>query len=649
MSRRASYALAFYVAAAFVATWPLARGLGRDVPWDLGDSVLNMWILSWDCEQIARILGGEFSRIATFFDANIFYPAPLALAYSEHLVPQALQILPVYVMTGNPILCYNLLFLSTFALSGLGMYLLVRELTGNGAAGLVAGLLFAFAPYRLAQSGHLQLLSSQWMPFCLFGLARYFRTGRRLPLGGAAAALAAQSLSSGYYLLFFTPFAVGFALWQLAQEARWRSRRVWMDLTGAALLVALVTVPFLLPYAALRRQTPAVRTLTEAYRFSADVYAYATVSAEQGIWGRLMQAYPKAEGELFPGMAPVLLALVGLILWRGSRREPVASTPGSAPRARTWLAWLCGALAVAHGVAAVATLLLRRIVIDTGLFSVRMSNVTQLLLRAGVAFVLLLAVSPVARARTAAFMRERGFFLVGLLLAVWLSFGPIPQSLGRPVEIAAPYRLLFEYVPGFDGLRVPARFAMVALCMLAVLAGYGAAVLSRGRLGRAALAATAAFGLLESTRVPYIVNGMFPLRDFNTPEARVYPPSRAPAVYHELARQPANTVVIELPLGPPDFDLRAMYYSTVHWRPVVNGYSGFYPPHYSRLMTALSEVPRHPGLSLQALAAIGATHLVLHAGAYRDDEGAATAAVLRNAGAVELFRDGSDVLFRLPR
>ncbi|MBF8300321.1 MAG: rane protein, partial [Acidobacteria bacterium] len=118
----AQAAFAAYLVLTLVATWPLARNLGRNVAWDLGDSVLNMWILAWDCEQIRRILGGDVSRIAAFFDANIFYPAPLTLAYSDHLIAQALQICPVYVASGNPILAYNLLFLSTFVLSGLGMY-----------------------------------------------------------------------------------------------------------------------------------------------------------------------------------------------------------------------------------------------------------------------------------------------------------------------------------------------------------------------------------------------------------------------------------------------------------------------------------------------------------------------------------------------
>ena len=637
-----------YLVTALAATWPLVRGLGRDVPWDLGDSILNMWILSWDGEQIRRILAGDFSRIATFFDANIFYPAPLALAYSEHLIPQAIQIFPVWLISGNPILCYNLLFLSSIVLAGLGMYLLVRELTGNTLAAFIAGLLFAFAPYRLPQSGHLQVLTSQWMPFVLYGLLRYFHTRRLRPLAGATLALVAQNLSSGYYLLFFMPFAVAFALWQVVHLGLWRNRRMWLELSGAAVAVAAMTAPFLLPYGALRGQGFAERSLNEVFRFSADVYSYGTASGEQQLWGTVMQAFPKSEGELFPGFVAVLLAIIGVVVVDRRRPEGLRLPQAGGVVTRS-LAWLFAAAAIAHGIAAVATLLLRRISLDTGLFAVRMSNVNQLLLRAAVAFALLLLVSPTARARSRVFLRERGYFVAALLAAMWLSLGPIPQSLGRPVEIVAPYRLLLEYVPGFDGVRVPARFAMIVALALAALAGYGAAWVSRARLGRAILFVAAVIAVLEGTRLPFIVNGAYALRDFNTPEARLLRPARAPAVYREFAAQPSDAVLIELPLGPPDFDLRAMFYSVVHWRSLVNGYSGFYPPHYGRLITALSEIPRHAEVSIEALRSTGATHLILHQGAYRDGEGEATAQVLAAAGATELFRDGSDLLFLLPR
>ena len=644
---RASHALAAYLAITIAATWPLVGGLGRDVAWDLGDSVLNTWILAWDCEQIRAILGGDFSRFATFFDANIFHPSPLTLAYSEHLIPQALQIFPVYVVSGNPILCYNLVFLSTFVLSGLGMYLLVRELTGNALAGFIAGLLFAFAPYRLPQSSHVQVLSSQWMPFVFYGLTRYFETGRVRALAGASVALVAQNLSCGYYLLYFSPFAAAYALWEVWRRGLLRDRRTWMMLCGAGAFVAAATAPFLLPYAQLRNEAWGARTIAEVSRFSADVYSYATAFSEQRIWGRRVYAYPKAEGELFPGAVPLLLALIGVLVWPGSPRSGhEAAKAGLAPR--SFIA-LLASLAVLHALGAVTALIMRRVTIDLWLFPVRLGNVTQLVLRTAILLALVLFLSPGARARAAAFMRSRGFFVCALLAAWWLSLGPSPAALGRPLDLVGPYRLLFDYVPGFGGLRVPARFAMIVALMLSVLAGYGAAWIAPRRWGRGVLALCAVAFLAEATIVPFTVNGMMETRKFNLPEARLYRPARAPGIYKEAAQLPADSVLVELPLGYPDFDLRAMYYSLVHHLPILNGYSGFFPVSYGRLTFALSELPRHPELSLDAMREGGATHAIVHEGAFIGPEGTDTSASLHRLGARELYRNGTEVLLALPR
>jgi hypothetical protein len=189
---------------------------------------------------------------------------------------------------------------------------------------------------------------------------------------------------------------------------------------------------------------------------------------------------------------------------------------------------------------------------------------------------------------------------------------------------------------------------MIEALMLAMLAGYGAHALARSRTGRGALAAAGVFFFLEATQFPFRINGMTPVRGFATPEARLYRPARAPAVYREMARQPSDSVLVEFPFGQPDYDLRAMYYSTVHWRSLVNGYSGMFPPHYGLVTSAFSEMPRHPELSLNALRMSGATHAIVHEAAYLDTEGVDTSALLLGAGAVEIARDGSDVLLRLP-
>jgi hypothetical protein len=646
--RRAWHAAAAYLALATVATWPLARALGRDVPADLGDPVFVMSVLAWDCRQLLAILGGDFSRLGTFFDANLFHPLPLTLAYSEHFIAHAVQILPVWALTGNPILCYNLLYLSTFVLSGLGTYLFVRELTGNSRAAFVAGVLFAFAPYRFPQSSHLQVLSSQWMPFALYGFRRYFdsldaqapaRGGRWRPLLGAAAALVAQNLSSTYYLMFFSPFVAAYVGWEIWQRRLWTRARLWMQLTAAAVGVAALTIPLLLPYAAVQEQLQIARSRGELSMYAADVYSYATAVREQIVWGSRARAFPKAEGDLFPGLIAVILAIGGVATWR---RDGDA---GAAPVSR--LAWSLLALAAVHLFLAAATLLYRRFTLDLGLFTVRVTNIDQLLLRAAVSTLLAAVVSPGCRSRIGAFMRTRGFFVLALFAAMWLSLGIAPQTLGRPLNLTGLYQLFYSYVPGFDGLRVPARFNMIAVLMLAVLGGYGAVALSRWRWATPALAIVTTAFFAESLVRPFPINGSGTVRDYATPEARVYRPARAPAVYHRL-KQESGVVLAELPLGPPDYDTRAMFYSIVHNARLVNGYSGFFPPHYGLLALTLSDVPAHATSAWDTLRSLGVSHVLVHEAAWLDDRGSRTTEALKQLGAAEIFRDGSDVILRLP-
>jgi hypothetical protein len=318
----AAHATLAYTAIALWATWPLARGLSRDVAWDLGDPVLVIWALAWNCTQLLAILAGDLSRASSYFDANIFAPAPNTLAYSEHFIAQAVQVLPIYALTGNAVLCYNLLYLATFVLSGLGAFLFVREITGNRAAAFTAGLLFAFAPYRFPQSSHLQVLSSQWMPLALYAFRRYFDTGRRRALAWGVAALVAQNLSCGYYLLYFSPFAAAYVLAEIAARGLWRDVAMWRHLTLAAIVLVVATVPFFLPYLALRGDQPSTRTLAEVTRYSADVFSYATAFTEHPIWGRRLQRFAKPEGQLFPGVAALLLAAAALwpSRWRGPQR-----------------------------------------------------------------------------------------------------------------------------------------------------------------------------------------------------------------------------------------------------------------------------------------------------------------------------------------
>ena len=306
-------AAALYLAIVVGVTWPLVLGLTADLPTDLGDPVFVSWALTRASVNWTALLRGDVSVLSTFWDARIFHPAPLTGAYSEHFAGHALLTLPVWWASGNVVLCYNLLFIGSSVLCGVGMYLLVRDVTGRGKAAFVAGVCFACAPYRVATASHLQVQSAQFMPFALLLLRRYVVDGRPAALAGAVAALWLQNLSSGYYMLYFAPLAgLWSGCWLIAERQWMRWRRV-AGLVGAGGLTLLLTLPFALPYLAVRRALGAPgRPVEELALYSADLAAWATASPFLNVWGHL-RTFPRVEGELFTGVTLPLLLILGLV------------------------------------------------------------------------------------------------------------------------------------------------------------------------------------------------------------------------------------------------------------------------------------------------------------------------------------------------
>ena len=651
----AAGAAAMYSVIALALTWPLAAGLTRDIPWDLGDSVLNCWILQWGADHWLRFLSGDFTAFRGYFNANIFYPEPLTLAYSEHLTAQVLQILPVYALTGNIVLSYNLLFLSTFVLSGLGTFLLVRELTGSARAGLVAGLLYAFAPYRIGQFSHLQVMSSQWMPFALYGFRRYFDTRRAWPLAGAAAALVAQNWSCGYFLLYFAPFVAAYVIYEMAGRGLGKDLRTWASLGAAAAVVAGATVPLLLPYLALREHGFGPRPLGEVAHFSADVYSYLTAHQAQSFWGAVMRAFVKPEGELFPSLIPVLLALAGVaaharVTWavtrtRGADSEPPAWRRAVIYAAAVVLAW--------HALSIVVILARSGFEWQAGPLSIRVHNTARALRVSVAAAIVFIVLSKRARAFLRGIPQSAFAFYVGaLLIAFWLSLGPIITTKGVRLAGDGLYWWFYQYVPGFDGLRVPARMGMLVALFLAVLGGYGARAIERAlwrpRRATIVLAVASVLFLIEVSPAPIAMNGTWSVGDLTPPPVPLLAPDGPPPIYQAVRTLPPRAVLAEFPFGEEQYDLRYMLYSAAHWRPLLNGYSGGFPRSHAVNRAGLERVLEDADTAWRVLAASGATYAIVHEGVFPEGDGARVSAWLAAHGAREVTAFGRDRLFELP-
>lgn len=267
--------------------YPLTPHLAEALQ-DTSDALLNLLVIS---RQVHQLLVSPFR----LFDANIFYPYPNTLAYSEILFPSALLSVPVLVFTDNSILTYNLMFLLSFTLSAFGLYLLAYRLSGNRYAALIAGLVFAFSPYRAAHLSQLPLLTMQWMPLTLLYLDRYL--GRRRAKDGLlfCGFFVAQSLSCLYYA-FFTGLLVSLYLLYYF-GLRWRriSPSLILRLVALGGLIAILLTPFALPYFQVSRELGLKRSLSEAVAFSLSL---------RHIW----------KNQLLPCWAALLLALLGFFL-----------------------------------------------------------------------------------------------------------------------------------------------------------------------------------------------------------------------------------------------------------------------------------------------------------------------------------------------
>lgn len=650
MTRRsAAVAAALYLAAALLMTWPLGLVIDREIAWDLGDPLFNAWVLLWTGGQVLAFLGGDWSALSRFWHGNIFHPERLTIAYSEHLFPQMLQALPVLGLTDNAVLAYNLLFLSTFVLSGLGTFLFVRELTKNPLAAFIAGLAFAFTPYRVSQLSHLQVLSVQWMPLVLFAFRRYFETRRLTPLAWGSAALVVQNLSCGYYLLFFAPFVGLYVIFEMATRGlllQWQEWRRWII---AALIALACTFPFLRPYLEVREGTSAVgvRTAGEIALFSADVHALATAPPALWIWGERLQAFPRGEGEGFLGFTILLLAVIG---WAAGLLNVWRSTARTVPRP-PWQQVLIGLAAVFL----IGQLIASASYLIAGSFSLHIGD-TRVTHRDAsetftVTLVLMVAALSIRRVRRLVFGTTHvitGFVACCAILSTVLAFGP-SISVGGDVIARGPYDWFVGFVPGFDGVRVPARFLMLTALFLAVLSGFGMAVLLRAvpRLRVVTVATMALMILAEAWPGPFRTNVRLAAEGYLPTPREIATGADLPAVYRYLRDTQEPLILIELPFGSHAWDLQSVYYAGYHRRPLVNGYSGFFPESQRHMVTVMDLVGQNPDAAWRGLVASGATHAIVHEDAFIDSQKGLYTQWLLSHGASEIMTDGDMRLFRI--
>jgi|KBSMisStaDraftv2_1062788.scaffolds.fasta_scaffold16291_3 F5/8 type C domain len=534
--RRGFVAAGLYGGLTVALLFPLLGHFGSAFPHDPGDPILNTWIL-W---HGARTL----PLTHAWWNGPMFFPMADSIALSEVLLSSLPISWVVQALTHNPVAAYNVVFALSFPLCGLGAYFLARELTGREDAALVGGLAFMLAPYRAEQLSHLPVLSYYWAPIVLFALHRYARQRHWKWLALFGTAWLAQSLANGYAMFHLSILVALWIVWFM------RPLRICVPVLVAWAVAALPMLPILLRYEEVHSALHLLRDINEVKRFGVDLGDFLAAPPDLALWGgRLGVARP--ETAAFAGVTLLVLGLAAIVVTRLERRE-------QEPRA-LWQRMFVMISAAAALVAFSAYFL--------GPWAIGPLTVRDFHKPFSIA----------VAARALAFLggswmrrmwRERsiaGFYLVATAAMLLLALGPEPRLLGRPILYEPPYAWLM-HLPGFSVLRVPARFVMpAALCesVLVALAIARWAVLSR----RVAVVALVSLGIA--------LDGWFRLPVAAAPVGGIH------AWPEHIA------AVVELPLGEPAADFAAIYRAMTHGRPIVNGVSGYVPPHFLPLAQAL--------------------------------------------------------------
>ncbi|MFI7426519.1 hypothetical protein ACIBPB_05990 [Micromonospora sp. NPDC049836] len=316
---------------AVVLTWPTLRHPASTIPGDLGDPTLQAWQLAWAGH-------GLLTDPSNLWDSNTFYPEKYTYAYSDTLLGYA----PIGMLGSGfaaALVRYNVTYVLVFALAFVGAYALARQLGSGRWGAAVAGVAWAYAPWRLAHAGHLNILSTGGIALSLAMLARGhgwslrhgYRPERRRP-GWALAGwlVAAWQITLGFGiglpLVYFLLAAVlvaagcyGWSWWRRRERPPFGRRLLAADLAGGAVFGAVTLLLGLVYLHVVDLNPQAQRTLDWTKLFSPPLRGFVTAPADSWLWGephaaaREQLTWPP-EMALLPGMTLIGLAAAGLLI-----------------------------------------------------------------------------------------------------------------------------------------------------------------------------------------------------------------------------------------------------------------------------------------------------------------------------------------------
>jgi hypothetical protein len=316
-------AFVYFVIATIVMTYPLVLKMGTAaIGGGGGDGTYFIWLVRWYQKALFEL------KISPFFNPYMNYPQGWNMATTDITPAMVALALPGSLLFG-PTWGYNFAMLVSFVLSGWGMYLWVKHLTKSDLAGLIAGTIFAFIPFKMAHyiTGHLSLAGTQWFPFYFWGLFDLLKQEKFSwkPVLMASISAGLIGLTSPYYvymtIIMSGVFLMGFLIFK--GNKRLNNKVFWKSVMAFGLLAAILVGLSMLPYLNLNAQNGlADRSVDYLNRYSASPTDFFIPSIKQFLWGQWIDDYFDPdffnEATLYIGAVSFVLAVIAWWKWRKS-------------------------------------------------------------------------------------------------------------------------------------------------------------------------------------------------------------------------------------------------------------------------------------------------------------------------------------------
>ena len=232
---------AAFLLLALLMTFPLVLDFTGSLPAGAGDIWQNHWNLWWWKTALL-----DLGRSPAHFSPHIFHPTGAKLIFHTHSPFNMLVALPITATLG-PTAAYNFCVILALWLAGVGMYLLVKEITGDPRGAFLAGLVFAFFPQLMEQVfEHLNLVAVQFMPLTLFFLLRLFQHGGLRNVLGVSFYFTLTALCSWHLGLELMLAMLPVAVMELIRR-RHRAGMALRDLIVASMVVGVLLLPLVTP------------------------------------------------------------------------------------------------------------------------------------------------------------------------------------------------------------------------------------------------------------------------------------------------------------------------------------------------------------------------------------------------------------------